>query len=107
MIFVWCSGKFDIFILVGKFFNVWCFICSGGGGILLFVFFVFCQVIVGFYFQYVVDQWIVGKELIVISIVMVVMFLNSGVNCDVVVLFLINFFGDNVDYVVQCIGIIQ
>lgn len=30
VILIWCSGKFDIVVVVGEFFNMWCFFGIGG-----------------------------------------------------------------------------
>lgn len=91
MIFVWCPGKLDVSIPAGKSFNARRFTRSGGGGTLLLVFFAFRQATVGFHSQHAVDQRTAGKELTVISIATVAMFLNSGVNRDAAVPFLTNF----------------
>lgn len=91
MIFVWCRGKLDVSIPAGKSFNARRFTRSGGGGALLLVFFAFRQTTVGFHSQHAVDQRTAGKELTVIGIATVAMFLNSGVNRDAAVPFLTNF----------------
>lgn len=44
--------------------------------------------------------------MIVIGVIVIVMFLNGGIDGNGIWLFLIDFFGDDIYYIVECIGIV-
>ncbi len=73
--------KLNVAIAAGKAFNSRRFAGGIAGGLRV-VFRAFCEVAVGFHPQHAVNQRAAGKELTVVSITAIAMFLNRGIGAQ-------------------------
>ena len=99
-------GEFDVAVAAGEAFNTRRF-ASCVAGSLLIVLGALCQAAVGFHPQHAVNQRAAGKELTVVRIAAIAVFLNGGIRAEGARPLLTDFFGDDIDHAAEGVGTIE
>ena len=106
LIISWRPGEFDVAVAAGETFNTRRFArCVAGS--LLIVLGALCQATVGLHPQHAVNQRAAGKELTVVRIAAIAMFLNGGVRAEGAGPLLADFFGDDIHHAAEGVGTIE
>ena len=99
-------GEFDVAVAAGEAFNTRRFArCVAGS--LLIVLGALRQAAVGFHPQHAVNQRAAGKELTVVRIAAIAVFLNGGIRAEGARPLLTDFFGDDINHAAEGVGTIE